>query len=67
MNKFKIKNRDARKLFELLSEILTSEIEFSYIKKIVKFYITEIEPDFDIDKNLTKTQKMLYWLDDSTK
>ena len=42
-------------------------MEFSYIKKIVKFYITEIEPDFDIDKNLTKTQKMLYWLDDSTK
>ena len=48
-------------------DILNNEIEFSYIKKIVKFYVTEIDPDFDIDKNLTKTQKMLYGLDTSPK
>ena len=43
-----------------LVEILNNEIEFSLIKRIVKFYVTEIDPDFDINKNLTKTQKMLY-------
>ena len=48
-------------------DILNNEIEFSYIKKIVKFYVTEIDPDFDVDKNLTKTQKMLYGLDTSPK
>ena len=50
-----------------LVEILNNEIDFSVIKKIVKFYVTEIDPNFDIDKNLTKTQKMLYGLDTLSK
>ena len=44
--------------------MLLSKQSFLFMKKIVQFYITEIEPNFNIDAVLTKTQQELYGLTD---
>ena len=41
---------------------LFSTSSFLFMKKVVQFYITEIEPNFNIDAVLTKTQQELYGL-----
>lgn len=37
-------------------------LDFRVIKQIMQFYVTDINPDFDVKKNFTNEQIKCYWL-----
>lgn len=41
-------------------DIIIEKVDFSFIKKMVQFYISDIEPFFDVEKMFSKTQQVLY-------
>ena len=64
---FSFKNKNTGRFIDIsngLIDMLLSKQSFLFMKKIVQFYITEIEPNFNIDAVLTKTQQELYGLTD---
>ena len=45
--------------------MLVQKASFSFMKKIVQFYIKEMEPNFNVDEKLSKAQQILYGLEES--
>lgn len=52
--------RPIRNLPNNLAEMIINNEHFGFFKSIVQFYVTEMEPNFNIQKNFSNSQQILY-------
>lgn len=46
-----------------MRKILNDKAYFAFVKKMIQFYIAEIEPNFNSKNKLSRTQKMIYGIE----